>query len=103
MDLQAVPVQLALEQLAVQAKISLAPVTSRAILTSGIPYGLTAREATILDHVVAGRTYKEIAGLLFISEKTVSSHISNLLRKTGTANRFDLARMVLTRTDGRAI
>jgi DNA-binding NarL/FixJ family response regulator len=27
-----------------------------------------------------------------VSEKTVSSHVSNLLRKTGTSNRVDLAR-----------
>ena len=54
--------------------------------------GLTPREHEILDHVIAGRTYSEIARALVISEKTVSSHISNLLRKTGTANRVDLAR-----------
>jgi DNA-binding NarL/FixJ family response regulator len=55
--------------------------------------GLTRRELDILDHVVAGRTYGEIARALVISEKTVSSHISNLLRKTGAANRRDLARL----------
>jgi len=37
------------------------------------------------------RTYSEIARELVISEKTVSVHISNLLHKTGTANRVDLA------------
>ena len=55
--------------------------------------GLTAREREILGHVVAGRTYGEIARALFVSEKTVSSHISNLLRKTHTANRLELARL----------
>ena len=54
--------------------------------------GLTAREQEILGHVVAGRTYGEIARALVLSEKTVSSHISNVLRKTGCANRVDLAR-----------
>ena len=52
---------------------------------------LTRREREVLAHVVAGRTYPEIAGALFLSEKTVSSHISNMLRKTGTANRVALA------------
>ncbi len=52
---------------------------------------LTRREREVLEHVVAGRTYAEIAGALFLSEKTVSSHISNILRKTGTANRVELA------------
>jgi DNA-binding CsgD family transcriptional regulator len=55
--------------------------------------GLTAREREVLQHVVAGRTYGEIARALFVSEKTVSSHISNLLRKTGASNRVELARL----------
>jgi DNA-binding NarL/FixJ family response regulator len=52
---------------------------------------LTAREREILSHVAAGRTYREIARALVISEKTVSVHISNMLRKTDTANRIELA------------
>lgn len=52
---------------------------------------LTRREREILAHLVAGRTYAEIAAALFISEKTVSTHISNLLRKTGTSSRSDVA------------
>ncbi|UIK90322.1 response regulator transcription factor [Arthrobacter polaris] len=55
--------------------------------------GLTQREREILHYVIAGRTYSEIARDLVISEKTVSSHISNLLRKTGAANRVDLSRL----------
>ena len=60
--------------------------------------GLTSREAEVLRHLVAGRTYAEIAKNLFISEKTVSVHVSNLLRKTGTSSRIevtDLARRVM--------
>jgi DNA-binding CsgD family transcriptional regulator len=53
---------------------------------------LTEREEEVLAHVVAGRTYGEIARALVVSEKTVSSHISHLLAKTGAANRVDLAR-----------
>jgi RNA polymerase sigma factor (sigma-70 family) len=60
--------------------------------------GLTPREREILTRVVAGRTYSEIARELVISEKTVSSHISNLLRKTGTSNRFDLSRLAMRRS-----
>ncbi|HLL63502.1 MAG TPA: LuxR C-terminal-related transcriptional regulator, partial [Propionibacteriaceae bacterium] len=36
-------------------------------------------------------TYAEIARELVVSEETVSVHVSNLLRKTGTANRVELA------------
>ncbi len=58
---------------------------------------LTPREREILGHVVAGRTYGEIARALVISEKTVSTHISNLLRKSGAANRLDLSRLATRR------
>ena len=61
--------------------------------------GLTRREREILAHVVAGATYAEIAATLVISEKTVSSHVSNLLRKTGTSSRVELSRLV-TRQSG---
>ena len=53
--------------------------------------GLTAREREILQHLVAGSTYAEIASALVISEKTVSSHVSNLLRKMQTSSRVELA------------
>ena len=52
---------------------------------------LTARESEVLGHLVAGRTYAEIAAELFISEKTVSVHVSNLLRKTQTSSRREVA------------
>ena len=58
---------------------------------AGLP-GLTRRESEILKHLVAGRTYREIAESLVLSEKTVSSHISSMLRKTGARNRVELAR-----------
>ena len=54
---------------------------------------LTPREREILAHVVAGRTYGEIARELVLSEKTVSVHVSHLLHKTGTANRIELAQL----------
>jgi DNA-binding CsgD family transcriptional regulator/tetratricopeptide (TPR) repeat protein len=53
--------------------------------------GLTQREREVLAHLVAGRSNGEIASSLFISEKTVSVHVSNLLRKTGTSSRVEAA------------
>ncbi len=53
--------------------------------------GLTARETEVLAHLVANRTNAEIAETLFISEKTVSVHVSNLLRKTDTGSRREVA------------
>ena len=52
---------------------------------------LTAREREVLDHLVEGRTNGEIASLLFISTKTVSVHVSNILAKLGAATRTEAA------------
>jgi DNA-binding NarL/FixJ family response regulator len=46
-----------------------------------------------LGSLVAGSTYPEIANTLVISEKTVSAHVSNLLRKTHTSSRVVLAQL----------
>jgi DNA-binding CsgD family transcriptional regulator/tetratricopeptide (TPR) repeat protein len=54
---------------------------------------LTEREREVLAHLVAGRTYSEIASALVISEKTVSSHVSHLLSKTDTRSRRELAEL----------
>jgi DNA-binding CsgD family transcriptional regulator/tetratricopeptide (TPR) repeat protein len=61
-----------------------------AIRTTG-PEGLTAREREILAQVVAGASNRDIATALFISPKTVSVHVSALLRKFGVSGRGDLS------------
>jgi DNA-binding CsgD family transcriptional regulator/tetratricopeptide (TPR) repeat protein len=48
---------------------------------------LTAREAAVLGLVAEGLTNREIGKRLFISEKTASVHISNLMAKLGVTNR----------------
>jgi DNA-binding NarL/FixJ family response regulator len=53
--------------------------------------GLTAREAEVLALVAAGRTNRQIADALYVSEKTASVHVSNILRKLGVASRVDAA------------
>jgi len=70
-------------------------------VTAGIP-GLTPREREILAYLVGGSTYAEIAEALVVSEKTVSSHVSNLLRKTGTTSRVELSRLAM-RGDGAVV
>ena len=90
-DLEAAPLLVELRALARTARVPLTdPRKVPAKMVNGIP-GLTTREREILTHLVAGRTYNEIARELVISEKTVSVHVSNLLHKTGTANRVELA------------
>ncbi len=95
-DLGAVPILRDVEQLASQAHISLAdPAPAPPAGAPADPLSsLTAREREVLSHLVAGRTYAEIAQALFISEKTVSVHVSNLLRKTGTRSRLEVSDLV---------
>ncbi|CAN5184896.1 helix-turn-helix transcriptional regulator [soil metagenome] len=52
---------------------------------------LTAREREILGHVAEGRSNGEIAKLLFITTKTVSVHVSNILGKLDAAGRTEAA------------
>ena len=49
--------------------------------------GLTPREREVLALVAEGRTNREIAEALFISDKTASVHVSNILAKLGTHSR----------------
>jgi DNA-binding CsgD family transcriptional regulator len=53
--------------------------------------GLTAREAEVLRLVAAGRSNRDIAAELFISAKTASVHVSNILAKLGAASRTEAA------------
>ena len=58
---------------------------------------LTRRELEVLRLLARGYTYKEIAGQLFISIKTVETHASNILRKTQQSNRHALTRWAHSR------
>jgi DNA-binding NarL/FixJ family response regulator len=53
--------------------------------------GLTSREAEVLTHVAVGRTNRQLGEALFISEKTASVHVSNIMRKLGVTSRVDAA------------
>lgn len=53
---------------------------------------LTARERETLRYIARGYTYKEVAGELSISVKTVETHVSAVLRKLQLSNRYELTR-----------
>jgi DNA-binding CsgD family transcriptional regulator len=55
------------------------------------PLGLTAREFEVLRLVAAGRSNREIASELFISAKTASVHVSNILAKLDASSRGEAA------------
>jgi DNA-binding CsgD family transcriptional regulator/tetratricopeptide (TPR) repeat protein len=58
---------------------------------SAAPFGLTDREYEVLRLVAAGRSNREIAGELFISPKTASVHVSNILAKLEVGSRTEAA------------
>ena len=53
----------------------------------GAPGGLTRREVEVLRLVARGRSNREIANDLFLSERTVARHMGNILAKLGLPNR----------------
>jgi two-component system NarL family response regulator len=57
----------------------------------GNPDGLTEREMEVLRLVASGSNNREIARKLFISEKTVKNHLSNIFQKIGVADRTQAA------------
>jgi DNA-binding CsgD family transcriptional regulator len=81
-----------IRSLATRARIDLMTKTgreSRASRTNA--FGLTRREREILELVALGRTNREIANGLFITEKTASVHVSNILGKLGVGGRTEAA------------
>ena len=74
---------------------------------SAAPFGLTDREREVLSLVAAGRSNGQIATALFISPKTASVHVSNILAKLGVSGRVEAAAVAhrngLVEATGRAV
>ena len=66
-------------------------ITGDSPAAAAAPFGLTGRELEVLRLVAAGRGNREIAAELFISPKTASVHVSNILGKLGVASRGEAA------------
>jgi DNA-binding NarL/FixJ family response regulator len=81
-----------IEALGRRARISLEAPPARPLDEHDtIRLGLTSREAEVLGLVAAGKTNREIGVELFVSEKTASVHVSNILRKLGVRSRVEAA------------
>ncbi|MEV6326788.1 AAA family ATPase [Streptomyces sp. NPDC051909] len=92
--LGAQPLREDVELLAARARLappSAAPDTPERPEPEGDAFGLTPREQDVLRLVAAGRTNRQIAEELFISPKTASVHVSNILAKLGVAGRGEAA------------
>jgi DNA-binding CsgD family transcriptional regulator/tetratricopeptide (TPR) repeat protein len=89
------PLRRELERLAQRARIDLQPPSTKPPDTGpgrmAKAPGLTRREQEVLRHLADGRTNRQIARALFITEKTASVHVSNIMGKLAAANRSEAA------------
>ena len=63
---------------------------------------LHPQERRILDLIAEGKTNREIAGALYLAEKTVKNYVSNVLVKLGMKHRTEAAIYALRHADGRS-
>ena len=62
---------------------------------------LTPTETKVLQYVARGMPNREIAEVMGVSQRTIESHVSNMLSKTGLHNRTELARWAIESGLGR--
>lgn len=71
---------------------SIYPTTTPKIILGNAPVTeFTSREYDVLRELITGKSNKQIAETLFVSEETVKTHIQHMLEKTGYANRVELS------------
>ena len=87
--LGAVPMHAEIAALARRARLDLAEPATRS--PDPDPVGLTRRELEVIRLLSDGLSNAEIARTLYISEKTASVHVSNILRKLGVTSRIQAA------------
>ena len=80
-----------LQQIARQARQARVDLPVSGQVAGATRFGLTERETEVLRLVAEGRGNREIAAELFISPKTASVHVSNILGKLGVATRTEAA------------
>ena len=92
-DLGALPLRQAVDTLARRARLRL---DDRAAASQAATDLLTPRERGVLTLVAAGRTNRQIGEELFISEKTVSVHLTRIMAKLGAASRAEAVSVAYT-------
>jgi DNA-binding CsgD family transcriptional regulator len=93
-ELRAAPLLKEVRELARRSRLELDELSAvpRATVVDPVrSFGLTPREREVLERLASGHTNRQIAEQLFISEKTASVHVSNILRKLSAASRTEAA------------
>jgi DNA-binding CsgD family transcriptional regulator len=94
--LRTAPLTARIEALALRCRIELRTADAPSApndAAAAAQLGITPREVEILAHLAAGASDREIAEALFISKKTVSVHVSNVLRKLRVSNRIEAGKI----------
>jgi DNA-binding CsgD family transcriptional regulator len=99
-ELPAPPLLARIDDLARRARLRLGSSPGRPARSRRGQAVLTTREQDVLDLLARGRTNGEIATELYISTKTASVHVSNILRKLGVSSRVEAAHLALAASDG---
>ncbi|WP_162834825.1 response regulator transcription factor, partial [Amycolatopsis circi] len=86
--LDAVPLRDAVRDLAHRARVELAGVEVVPVVRAQVN-PLTDRERDVLERVALGRTNRQVGEELYISEKTVSVHLSRVMAKLGASRRAE--------------
>jgi DNA-binding CsgD family transcriptional regulator len=100
-DLAAAPLIRRISELAQRARLQLDTTESRLreneTQTCQAEHALTHRERAVLDLLTRGLSNRQIGEELFISTKTASAHVSNILRKLDVSNRVEAAAIAVRR------
>lgn len=91
LELGAEPLLTAIRQVAERAGLEISASAAGEEEPSARRYGLTRREMEVLRLLVDGRSNRQIAGELFIGEKTAGTHVSSILGKLDVASRTEAA------------
>ena len=91
-DLDAAPLREEIERLAARARLDLAVEPPKPQVADALgPFGLTTREREVLGLLASGRTNRQIADELFITNRTAGHHVSTILAKLGVQGRTEAA------------
>ena len=61
-------------------------------------FNISPREKEIIDRLMEGSAYKQIGDILFISPRTVESHVYRIFKKCGVSNKIELINLILSHT-----